>query len=135
MGIALQLAQRSIGIGGGARIKGAALGVWGGARYVGRYVGGSFRQHPVKSSLKAAGVFGTGLVGYGAYRVEQAVARAGEADQMARMILTAQSGPFGPSGRMMGISSNHNNTAGLTLAAHYARNRSKNFGVLGLRFL
>jgi hypothetical protein len=158
MGVAVDMAKRAAGVGlGSARAAetgltaGMGLSIfgyhasgagsiaarvmardfYGGARWVGRRV----RQNPIKSLIGGAGIFGVGAVGYGAYKIEQSVARGAEAEQMARMILTAQSGPYGPAGRMMGISSNHNNTAGLTLAAHYARNRSKNFGVLGLKFL
>ena len=98
------------------------------ARLVGRHpwlVGGTL----------ALGTVGVGGVGFDTYKMLKATGRAAESEQMSRMIMTAQQGPYGPSGRMRGISSNHNNTAGLTLAAHYARNRKKSFGVLGLRFL
>ena len=79
----------------------------------------------------AAGAFGAHSV----FKFEQSITRAAETQQMAQTILSAQGGPFGPSARLLGISSNNNNTAGLTLAAHYAKNRSKRFGVLGLKFL
>jgi len=96
---------------------------------------GAAKRHPIMLGGTAFGIGTIGAAGYGAYKFEQTVARAAEADQMARMILTAQSGPFGPSGRLVKTGPNMNNTAGLTLAAHYARNRNKRFGLLGLRYL
>lgn len=98
--------------------------------------GGVARRHPfLIGGTLLAGTLGGGVIGYEGYRMTREAGRAAESEQMARMILTAQSGPYGAAGRMRGISVNHNNTAGLTLAAHYAKNRSKSFGVLGLKFL
>lgn len=97
------------------------------------------RAHPIRMGLLTAGTmagFGTlGATSYGAYKFTQSTTRAAEADQMARMILTAQAGPFGPSGKLLGMGANTNNSAGLALAAHYAGNRNKRFGLLGLKYL
>jgi hypothetical protein len=124
---------------------GRAQGLWGlaqGRMWTATYRGAragirGARAYPNSTLTGGAVLAGGGLIGtaYSAYKMEQSAARAGEAGQMARLILTAQSGPFGPSGRAMGMGPNTNNTAGLTLAAHYAKNRGKNFGVLGLKFL
>ena len=61
--------------------------------------------------------------------------RASESMVMSRMLLNAQSGPYGPSAASMGMRSGNANTAGLVLAAHYAKNRNKHFGMFGLRYL
>lgn len=75
------------------------------------------------------------MAGSKAMELTQRAAQAKEADIMSRMVLRAQSGPFGPMARSYGMHSNTGHTAGLTLASHYARNHNKNFGVLGLKFL
>lgn len=67
-----------------------------------------------------------------AYRSYQ---RTSESMVMSRMILNAQSGPYGPSAASMGMRPGNANTAGLVLASHYAKNRNKHFGMFGLRYL
>lgn len=48
--------------------------------------------------------------------------QARESAQMTRIMSTMQVGPFGPLGRPYGMSSNYGNSAGMSLAMHYARN-------------
>ena len=131
-------AGANVGLGAMNIAEGAATrafsSVWGrAASRVGSF--GRLNSAVVGVGTLGLGTVGAGIIGLDLYATQQSMTRAAESEQMSRMILTAQSGPFGPSGRMMGISSNNNNTAGLTLAAHYAKNRNKSFGVLGLKFL
>ena len=60
---------------------------------------------------------------------------AAESTAMSRMLLNAQSGPYGPNAASMGMRPGKANTAGLVLAAHYAKNRNKHLGMFGLRYL
>lgn len=88
-----------------------------------------------KKKVIGASVLGGGALlaaGWGSYNVASSFGRGVEADYMSRLLLTAQSGPLGPAGSTIGF--NRDNTAGLTLASHYAKNRNK-FGLLGLRYL
>jgi len=100
---------------------------------------GAAKAHP-RILGAGVGTLGSGVVlTAGTYMTARHVAdQVGEAvtnDYMTNLIMKAQSGPFGPSGAGIGIRSRNQSTAGLTLAAHYARNKNKYFGMMGLRFL
>lgn len=45
-----------------------------------------------------------------------------EAEHMSRILATAQEGPFGTGNRPYGMGPNFSNSAGMSLAMHYARN-------------
>jgi len=101
--------------------------------------GASYRASP-RATIYGAGLLaGAGvmasagaLTAYSAYKNYVSLQ---EADFMAKAILNAQMGPFGPSAAALGIGPNLNNHAGVALASHYAANRNKKLGVLGLRYL
>lgn len=96
-------------------------------------------RHPYMGGA-AVGTLATGILGTVAtYKAARSIA--GEvgnsisSDYMTNLIMRAQSGPFGPSGMGIGIRSRNSNVAGITLAAHYAGNKNKYFGLMGLRYM
>lgn len=104
-----------------------------------RRVGVAAYRHP---HITAAGLIGAGTLGVGtvmaanfAHNTARNIGDSITSDYMTNLIMRAQGGPFGPSASSMGMKSHNANTAGLTLAAHYARNRNKYFGMMGLRYL
>jgi len=104
-----------------------------------RNIGRTAYRHP---HMTAAGLIGAGTLGVGAvmtanfaHNTARNIGDSIASDYMTNLIMRAQGGPFGPSAGSMGIRSRSANTAGLTLSAHYARNRNKYFGMMGLRFL
>ena len=104
-----------------------------------RRVGRSMYNHPIGYGTAAlgAGTLGVGLVHTArfAHNVAGEIGNAVTNDYMTNLILKAQAGPLGPSGSGIGMRHHNANTAGLTLAAHYARNRGKYFGLMGMRYL
>lgn len=115
------------------------MGAFSAARSILGWTGGMIKRHPVATGI------GVGTLGSGAILAAATVSAAshvsnqiGEAvsnDYMTNLIMRAQSGPFGPAGFGIGMKSRNANAAGLTLAAHYAQNKNKYFGMMGLRFL
>jgi len=100
---------------------------------------GSVRSHPYGYTMAGgtlgAGVVGVAMAGLAYQNAGRQIGASVTNDYMTNLMMKVQSGPFGPSGALSGMKSRDSGTAGLTLATHYARNRNKYFGLLGLRYL
>jgi hypothetical protein len=72
-------------------------------------------------ALGGAAVGGVAAAGYEAAYASKQWKHGQEAAQMSRILSTMQVGPFGPLGRPYGMGSNYANSAGMSLALHYAR--------------
>ena len=120
---------------------GGAVGMAGrGVLGAGRGIGRTAARHPYITGTLGVGAAmsaGAGTIGVavpvmasldGARQIRNTL----EAEHMSRLLINAQQGPFGTGDRPWGLGPNSNNSAGLSLAAHYATYRNKRLGALGL---
>jgi len=69
-----------------------------------------------------ATIYGATAAAHEARYSANAWRRAEESQHMTKVLSTMQVGPFGTGARPYGMGSNHSNSAGMSLALHYARN-------------